>query len=108
VKDFAIEAYALGGRQRYSAKNVIRPTNFMYHDQTAKRVAVIGDFNDWHPDAHLMRHTPEGGWFLQIPLTHGPHHYLFLVDGHKRVMDPRAQGVVRNELNQKVSLIAVS
>jgi hypothetical protein len=108
VKDFSFGAYTLGGKQRYSARNVIRPTNFMFHDRAAKRVSVIGDFNDWHPDAHPMRNLPDGGWYLQIPLSHGHHHYLFLIDGQKRVMDPRAQGVARNEMNEKVSLIAVS
>jgi len=54
-----------------------------------------------------MKRQPDGGWHLQIPLNHGHHHYLFLVDG-KPMLDPRAQGVARNEQNEKVSLLAVS
>lgn len=28
----------------------------------ARRIAVIGDFNDWHPDAHLMERQEGGVW----------------------------------------------
>lgn len=54
-----------------------------------------------------MTRQPDGGWRAQIPLNHGHHHYLFLVDG-KPTLDPRAQGTARNEQDEKVSLIAVS
>lgn len=97
----------LGKADRYSAKNNIRPTNFVCLAPDAKAVAITGDFNDWNPESHPMKKQPDGGWLVQIPLTHGHHHYLFLVDG-KPTLDPRAQGVARNEKNEKVSLIAVS
>jgi hypothetical protein len=47
------------------------------------------------------------GGLLDVPLPHGHHHYLFVIDG-RRTLDPRAQGVARNESNEKVSLVAVS
>lgn len=93
--------------KRYSAKNVAIPVNFHFNNPEAKQVSVIGDFNDWHPDAHPMKRQPDGSWFLQIILNHGHHHYQFLADG-KPTLDPRAQGVARNEKNEKVSLISVS
>jgi hypothetical protein len=54
-----------------------------------------------------MKQRPDGAWYLQTPLSHGHHHYQFLVDG-KPVLDPRAQGVARNEKGEKVSLVSVS
>jgi hypothetical protein len=54
-----------------------------------------------------MKRQPDGAWLIQIPLHHGHHHYQFLVDG-KPALDPRAQGIARNEQDEKVSLIAVS
>jgi hypothetical protein len=50
---------------------------------------------------------PDGGWLLNLMLGHGHHRYAFLVDGAIAV-DPRAQGVTRNEQGQKVSLVSVS
>lgn len=104
---YHLGSYSIGKANRYSAKNNLRPTNFLLLAPQAREVSVIGDFNDWDPGAHPMSRQPDGGWRAQIPLNHGHHHYLFLVDG-KPMLDPRAQGVARNEQNEKVSLIAVS
>ena len=92
---------------RYSAKNIIKPVPFICMADHAQSVHVVGDFNDWDPSAHSMHRQPDGAWRLDIPLNHGHHHYLFLIDG-KPTLDPRAQGIARNEKNEKVSLIAVS
>ncbi len=101
------DSYSPGGRNRYSAKQFALATNFLCVAPDAKAVSVVGSFNDWDPEAHPMKRSPDGGWHAQVPLSHGHHHYMFLVDG-KMTMDPRAQGVVRNEKNEKVSLIAIS
>ncbi len=92
---------------RYSAKKMAKPVNFIYMAPDARKVNLIGDFNDWDPAAHPLKRQPDGGWVVQIHLNHGHHHYQFLVDG-KAVLDPKAQGIARNEHNEKVSLIAVS
>jgi len=84
-----------------------KPVNFYFHAPKATRVAIVGDFNDWNPHSHLMKQGPDGAWHLQVPLHHGHHQYLFLVDG-KPELDPRAQGITRNERNERVSLMSVS
>lgn len=92
---------------RYSAKKMAKPVNFILAAPDAKRVTLAGDFNDWNPGACPMKRQPDGNWLAQIHLTHGHHHYLFLVDG-KPMLDPAGHGVARNERDEKVSLIAVS
>ena len=92
---------------RYSAKRMLKPINFFYVAPTARHVSVVGDFNDWQPEANPMRRQPDGGWATQIPLHHGHHLYLFVVDGAP-ALDPRAQGYARNHRNERVSMIAVS
>ena len=92
---------------RYSAKKMQKPVNFICNAPAAKSVSLVGDFNDWDPTAYPMKQQPDGAWMIQIPLNHGHHHYQFVVDG-KPTLDPRAQGVARNEQNEKVSLLAVS
>ena len=104
---YHLGSYSIGKANRYSAKNNLRPTNFLLLAPKAREVFVVGDFNDWQVGAHPMTRQPDGGWRAQIPLNHGHHHYLFLVDG-KPTLDPRAQGTARNEQNEKVSLIAIS
>jgi 1,4-alpha-glucan branching enzyme len=92
---------------RYSAKKMAKPINFVCNAPGAKQVFLTGDFNDWDPAAHPMKRQPDGAWLLQVPLNHGHHHYRFLVDG-KSVLDPHAQGVARDHQGEKASLIAVS
>jgi 1,4-alpha-glucan branching enzyme len=92
---------------RYSAKKMVKPINFVCVAPGAKAVHLSGDFNDWDPAALPMKRQPDGAWLVQVPLNHGHHHYRFLVDG-KPVLDPHAQGVARDHRGEKVSLLAVS
>src|SRR5262245_14512027 len=92
---------------RYSAKKMLKPVPFVCPETDAQEVFIVGDFNDWDPKTHPMKRQQDGMWRIELPLCHGHHHYLFMVDG-KPLLDPRANGVARNERNEKVSLIAVS
>jgi len=91
---------------RLTPTKTVKPVNFICTVTTAKRVTLIGDFNDWHPDATPMKRHPDGCWHVQLHLAAGHHHYQFLVDG-KAILDPRAQGIARNEQDQKVSMLSV-
>jgi 1,4-alpha-glucan branching enzyme len=99
--------YSPGSADRYSAKKMAKPVNFICLAPEAQQVFLVGDFNDWHPEAAPMKKQIDGAWTTQLQLNHGHHHYCFLVDG-KATLDPRAQGIARNEKNEKVSLLAVS
>ena len=92
---------------RYSARRISVPVNFICYAPGAKRVAVIGDFNDWKPEANPMKRQPDGAWMIQIALSHGHHQYLYWIDGQLQ-LDPRAQGIARTEAGQRVSLVAIS
>ncbi len=73
----------------------------------AKSVSLVGDFNQWQPQAHPMTRMPAGGWRIRMELPHGHHQYLFVVDGQP-TLDPNAMGKVHNERNETVSLVAIS
>lgn len=92
---------------RYSARRMAKPVNFFYKNPDARSVSLLGDFNGWNPDSDPMRRQPDGCWFLQVPLAHGHHRYLFLVDGAP-TLDPRATGTTKLDNFSKVSVIAVS
>ena len=93
----------------YSARRMAKPVNFYCHARPdAKSVRLVGDFNDWDLTSLPMQRQPDGWWSAQVPLTHGHHQYVFLVDGEPE-LDPRAAGLV-NGLTPfaKASLMAVS
>ncbi len=92
---------------RYSARKMAKPVNFVCVAPKASQVSLTGDFNNWDAAAHPMHRQPDGAWLLQVSLHHGHHQYVFLVDGNP-ALDPRAQGVARNHKGERVSLIAVS
>ena len=92
---------------RYSAKKMAKPVNFVCVAPEARQVHLAGDFNGWDPASLPMNRQPDGAWLLQVNLHHGHHHYRFLIDG-KAVLDPRAQGVARDALGERVSLLSVS
>lgn len=92
---------------RYSARSNTKPINFVCHAPHAQQVGVAGDFNNWDASANPLQKMPDGSWQGQVPLSHGHHRYVFVVDGQP-ILDPRATGVARNENNERVSLIAIS
>lgn len=91
----------------YSAKRMRKPVSLFYQSAQARTVFVLGDFNDWSRTSHPMQRQPDGGWTIQIPLHHGHHRYLILVDGAP-ALDSNALGTARGPRGEKVSLIAVS
>jgi len=93
-----------GSFSRYSVKKDPKPVSFICQAHQARQVCIMGDFNDWDSNSHPMTRQLDGAWRIELPLNHGHHHYLFVIDG-KPALDPRAQGIARNE---KVSLVAVS
>jgi 1,4-alpha-glucan branching enzyme len=92
---------------RYGAAQTLRAVNFICHAPQAQSVSLVGDFNSWNPTRHPMKKGPDGGWTLMVELKHGHHRYAFVVDGVV-TLDPRAQGIARNDNGERVSLVPVS
>lgn len=70
-----------------------RPVQFVFVADEALRVSVVGDFNDWDPEATPLLHKGEDVWSVVVPLTPGRYRYSFLVNGDVWVADassPRA------------------
>lgn len=102
--DFVSSFFA---QNRYSAKKMAKPINFVCNAPDARQVYLLGNFNGWNSNSHPMQRMPDGAWVLQVPLHHGHHQYRFLVDG-KVELDPKASGVARDQNGECASLLAVS
>ena len=92
---------------RYGAPRNLRTLNFICSAPQARFVSLVGDFNQWDPMANPMRQTPDQAWLISLELKHGHHRYAFVVDG-QLTLDPRAQGITRNDKGERVSLVPVS
>ena len=82
--------------------------HFTFADPTADSVALIGTFNLWSPERHVMHMDREKGtWELEVKLPAGRHEYSFLVDGRKTVPDPRAVFTKDDGFGNRNSIIIV-
>ena len=54
---------------------------FRYRETDARRITLVGDFNDWDESATPMKRTRDGTWRVVVDLEDGIWPYLFSVDG---------------------------
>lgn len=72
---------------------------FLYDNSTAKAVQLVGDFNQWVPQAY--RKNEAGRWSVTLSLAPGDYAYNIIVDG-KPIRDPnqrRSDGKGRSLLS---------
>ena len=75
----------------------------------ASQVVVVGDFNDWDPDATPLRPGNEGGtWRVELKLPPGRYRYTFLVDGRRWVPDPAEPRAADDDFGAPTSVLTVS
>lgn len=80
---------------------------FVYVDGTAEQVVLVGDFNDWSPDATPLRRTGDGVWTALVPLVPGRYRYAFMVDGTRWTPDPTAPRAGGEDFGTPNSVITV-
>lgn len=68
-------------------RNSFREVEFLCHSPDAKRVSLVGDFNDWSADDIIMAKNRSGDWRTEVPLKPGHYEYKYVVDGNW-VCDP--------------------
>lgn len=66
---------------------------FALHAPGKKFVALVGDFNQWDPQADIMNLAPDGTWWTRRAVNPGVYHYQYVIDGSKYVADPYARDV---------------
>ncbi len=73
----------------------------------AKRVFLVGDFNNWDVDNLPMKKTNKGTWEASFALPPGRHEYRFWVDG-VWYDDPNAQERVENPFGSQNCVTFIS
>ncbi|HEY1024984.1 MAG TPA: alpha-amylase family glycosyl hydrolase [Sphingobacteriaceae bacterium] len=80
---------------------------FNLYAPNKQHVYVVGDFNDWQPDAkYFMKRTPDGNrWWVQIDDLdpQKEYAYQYLVDGQIRVADPYTEKVLDPDHDKFIS-----
>lgn len=80
---------------------------FVFVDPNARRVVVVGSFNQWRKDATPLEATGVPGvWAVSVPLEAGRHEYAFVVDGEKWSPDPFAPAIT-DEFGTESSIVRI-
>lgn len=86
-----------------------RAVQFVLVAPTARKVQVVGDFNDWdasHEEYHAQ-HRGGGVWSVTATIPEGHHRYSFVVDDSLWVTDPSAPRLVDDDYGASNSALVV-
>ncbi|MEO8201602.1 MAG: isoamylase early set domain-containing protein [Gemmatimonadota bacterium] len=105
----ALMAIAVGMTTR-SARLTVPPMErvaFGLEAPAATRVTLVGDFNNWDPDATPLVRSEHGRWETVVPLEPGRYQFTFVVDGSRWVRDPRLPAAVGEDFGEPTSVITI-
>ncbi|HVX41576.1 MAG TPA: glycogen-binding domain-containing protein [Gemmatimonadaceae bacterium] len=84
------------------------PHQFVFQSATARRIAVVGDFNEWNPaDAPMTRDPHSSLWSITLPIAPGRHVYGFMIDDSLFALDPQEPSTRDPDLGTAGSVILV-
>jgi hypothetical protein len=68
------------------------PQQFVFRSATARRVSVVGDFNEWNAASARMTRGASGDlWSVTVPIAPGRHMYGFMVNDSTFALDQDAR-----------------
>ena len=73
------------------APDTVHLVRFVFVDQGATTVEIVGDFNAWTKGVtRLERSAAPGVWAASVALPAGRHEYAFIINGTRWIADPLA------------------
>ena len=82
-----------------------KKVSFVLSDVSARKVFLVGDFNDWDKTQHPMKKT-KNNWKAEIKLPFGEYKFKYLADGNW-MNDPSAHKYVPNVYGGEDSVVVV-
>lgn len=78
-------------------------------ERKAGSAAVLGDFNDWRPEAHPMERIQDGSFRLTVSLPAGrSYRFRYLFDGESWANDETADSFVLNQFGSEDAVLDLS
>lgn len=101
-------AFIAAGNFDLYGGDAAREVTIEFRAPSAATVAIVGDFNGWNPESHLMVSGEEGRvWRLKLRLKPGVYEYGFLVDGKDWLADPNADGFTADGFGGENSILII-
>jgi hypothetical protein len=90
--------------------DTVHVVRFVFVDEEAQSVSLVGDFNAWTRGAMPLERTGRGGaWTIAVPLSPGRYEYAFIVrgaTGDRWIADPFA-ATIRDDHATESSIVFV-
>lgn len=80
---------------------------FYYKNDSAKKVNLTGDFNNWNPYSLPMKRGKCGYWEIEVDIPPGLYAYQFIVDG-TYIKDPLGQSMMVDRFDYELSLLDIT
>lgn len=94
-----IKSYARNGQS-------CRVTFQFAPERAARSAAVLGEFNDWRPEAHPMERRADGSFHLTVSLPAGRRYrFRYLFDGESWANDEGADSYVLNQFGSEDAVL---
>jgi len=79
---------------------------FRYYDRGARRVNLVGDFNNWSVRSDpMIDKNGDGQWTLLYTLAPGLYEYKFVIDDKKWIADPRNPQTVPESPSDRIKVV---
>ena len=77
-------------------------------DIEAESVAVLGEFNEWQPEANQMTKRKDGTFSATLSLPVGSdYRFRYLLDGERWINDEQADDLVINQYGTQDGIITI-
>ena len=87
-------------------KGVVKVTFELPTDVAAEQAVVVGEFNNWDPNATPMKRKKDGTFSAALNLEAGKQYrYKYYLDGERWENDPQPDALVPNIFGTQDSLI---
>jgi len=83
-----------------------KPAEFKLYAPQAKKVSLVGTFNNWDTKALAAKKDSKGSWTVKVNLKPGRYEYKFLVDGSWQ-NDPRCANSVPNSFGGQNCIVDI-
>ena len=85
----------------------MREVTFIYRNDRAVRVDLVGSFNDWRLGSTPLKKMRNGLWIVKLKCPTGSYPYMFVVDGNSWLPDPEAARKVSDGFGRTNSLLVI-
>jgi len=89
------------------APEAARLIPFVVTAPDVERVTIVGDFNDWDPQATPLARLSGNAWGVMVKLPPGRYRYSFVLDGSRWIADPGAPRAADDDFGLQSSVTTI-